>query len=80
MASLGYRKLTMDQLTSLRIHGATLDFVRELQALGYSGLPTDGLVSFRIHGVSAEYIRGFKELGYERARPPTSSSRCGSTA
>ena len=36
--ALGYRKLTVDQLTSLRIHGASLDFVREMQSLGFSGL------------------------------------------
>ena len=63
--ALGYRKLTVDQLTSLRIHGASLEFVREMQALGFTGLPTDGLVSFRIHGVSPGYVRAFKALGYD---------------
>jgi hypothetical protein len=63
--ALGYARLALDDLLSLRIHGATPDFIRQLQSLGYRRLSAEDLVSLRIHGASPEFVRQLRELGYE---------------
>jgi hypothetical protein len=42
---------------SLRIHGASPDFVGQLRELGYERVSAEDLVSMRIHGVSPEFVR-----------------------
>ena len=65
MKSLGYDRLSADDLVSMRIHGATPEFVKDLRELGYRDLSADDLVSMRIHGVTPEYIQDLQELGYK---------------
>ncbi len=47
-----------------RIHGATPENVRALQAQGFRGLSVDELIRFRIHKVTPEEIDQFKSLGF----------------
>src|ERR1700686_2326127 len=59
--ALGYQPdLESDNLVNLRIHGASVDYVRELRDLGYPNLSAEQLVQMRIHGVSASYIRDLR--------------------
>ena len=64
--ALGYARLELDDLLSLRIHGADPAFIREVKDLGYDHLPVDDLVSFRIHGATPDFIRQMQSLGYRR--------------
>ena len=64
--ALGYSRLELDDLLSLRIHGADPAFIREVKDLGYDHLPVDELVSFRIHGATPDFIRQMQSLGYRR--------------
>ena len=64
--ALGYSRLELDDLLSLRIHGADPAFIREVKGLGYDHLPVDELVSFRIHGATPDFIRQMQSLGYRR--------------
>ncbi len=64
--ALGYSRLDLDQLFSLRIHGADPVFIRELKGLGYERLTVDDLVSLRIHGATPDFIRQLQSLGYRR--------------
>jgi hypothetical protein len=58
----GFAKPSVDELTSMGIHGVTPDYVRALASLGYH-LSADDLISFRIHGVKAEEIRELATIG-----------------
>lgn len=64
LKSLGYENLTLDEITSMRIHGATPAYIRELRKLGYSDLPVESLVNLRIHGATPEYIRAMASEGF----------------
>jgi hypothetical protein len=57
MRGLGYARLELDDLLSLRIHGASPEFARQLRDLGYERVRAEDLVSTRIHGVSPEFVR-----------------------
>ena len=57
-----FQRPTVDQLTSMGIHGVTPTYVRALAGLGYH-LSADDLVSFRIHGVNTDEIRQFASIG-----------------
>jgi len=49
-------------MIAMRIHGAGIDFVKDVRSLGYT--PTiDQLVSMRIHDVTPEYIRNLQARG-----------------
>ena len=64
IASLGYKDLSVDQLISLKIHGVTTEYVRELLAAGLK-LKVDEIVSFAIHGAQAADIVEMQKLGYK---------------
>jgi beta-lactamase regulating signal transducer with metallopeptidase domain len=64
IAALGYKDLSVDQLISLKIHGVTTDYVRELLAAGLK-LKVDEIVSFAIHGAQPADIVEMQELGYK---------------
>jgi hypothetical protein len=64
--ALGYARLELDDLLSLRIHGADPTFIRAVQDLGYDHLPVDDLVSLRIHGATPGFIRQMQSLGLSR--------------
>jgi beta-lactamase regulating signal transducer with metallopeptidase domain len=64
IAALGYKDLSVDQLISLKIHGVTTDYVRELLAAGLK-LKVDEIVSFAIHGAQPAEIVEMQKLGYK---------------
>jgi beta-lactamase regulating signal transducer with metallopeptidase domain len=66
IAALGYKDLTIDQLISLKIHGVTTDYVRQLLAAGLK-LKVDEIVSFAIHGAEPAGIVEMQKLGYKLA-------------
>jgi beta-lactamase regulating signal transducer with metallopeptidase domain len=64
IAALGYKDLSVDQLISLKIHGVTTEYVRQLLAAGLK-LKIDELVSFAIHGAQPADIVEMQKLGYK---------------
>jgi beta-lactamase regulating signal transducer with metallopeptidase domain len=48
--------LSPDDLASLRTHGVTPEFLRDIAALGYKTASVSELVALRIHGVTPDYI------------------------
>ena len=54
LMALGYSKIGVDELVTLRIHGVTSDFVKRVQGRSGKGVSLDHVVSMRIHGQSAE--------------------------
>ena len=64
MAALGYKDLTVDQLITLKIHGVTSDYVRQLQAAGLK-LKVDEIVNFAIHGAEPADIVEMQKQGYK---------------
>ncbi len=64
IAALGYKDLSVDQLISLKIHGVTTEYVRDLMAAGLK-LKVDALVSFAIHGAKPGDIVEMQKLGYQ---------------
>ncbi|HXI12681.1 MAG TPA: hypothetical protein VNM92_08540 [Thermoanaerobaculia bacterium] len=64
LASLGLRELSLDQIVSLKIHGAGTEYIRGMQALGYKSVSVDDIVSLRIHGVSPEYVQAMAARGF----------------
>jgi hypothetical protein len=55
------------QLVELRIHGVSLQYIRETQNAGYQSLTPQDYVAMKIHGVSTEFLRALKHAGYELA-------------
>ena len=65
----GYSKLTLDELTRMRIHRVSASDIREFRALGLDGLSTDMLVQLRIHRVTPDFVRGLTARGYKGLIP-----------
>lgn len=59
-----FASATTDDLVKMRIHGVTLDYIREVHQAGYRDLSVQDFVDMRIHGVSTEFIRDLKAAGY----------------
>ncbi len=49
---LGYNDVDADDLTMLRIHNVSSQFIRRLQKKGYDHLSIDDLVKIRIHNIN----------------------------
>jgi hypothetical protein len=49
----------------MRIHGVSVDFIKEIRALGYPDVTVPELVKLRIHGVTPEFIKEVREAGYK---------------
>jgi beta-lactamase regulating signal transducer with metallopeptidase domain len=64
IAALGYKDLSVDQLISLKIHGVTTEYVRDLLAAGLK-LKVDEIVNFAIHGAQPAEIVEMQKLGYK---------------
>jgi hypothetical protein len=64
ITALGYKDLSVDQLISLKIHGVTTEYVRELLAAGLK-LKIDEIVAFAIHGAQPAEIVEMQKLGYK---------------
>jgi hypothetical protein len=53
------------ELRDLRIHGVTMDYIRDVRSAGYSTLSARDFVQMRIHGVGADFVRDLKDTGYD---------------
>jgi len=60
----GLRASTSD-LIQLRIHGVTLDYIRETRQAGYQNFSADDYAQLRIHGVDTNFLRDLKAAGYD---------------
>ena len=60
----GLRASSQD-LIGLKIHGVTLDYIREARQAGYQNLTADDYVQLRIHGVETAFLRDLKAAGYD---------------
>ena len=58
----GFERPNIEQLTAMGIHGASANYVRELQGSGYH-LSADDLIAFGIHGVEGDYVRELGSIG-----------------
>jgi beta-lactamase regulating signal transducer with metallopeptidase domain len=67
LQSAGLKDLTVDQIISLKIHGVTPDYIRELRAAGVEGSASD-LVALKIHEITPEYVRGLAAAGLANLR------------
>lgn len=65
----GYSKLSLDELTRMRIHRVSAADIREFRALGFDGLSTDMLIRLRIHRVTPDFVRGLTTRGYKGLIP-----------
>jgi hypothetical protein len=66
LRSLGFHKISADDLVATRIHKVTPAYIREMRAAGFGELSLDELVGTRIHKVTPEFIRELGELGYDK--------------
>jgi hypothetical protein len=64
MGSLGYPKLSSDELLRLAVLDVTTAFTRGIRAAGYTTLSLDSLRRFRIHRVTPEFIQGLEQRKY----------------
>jgi len=55
---------TTSQLIELRIHGVTVDYIREALDAGYPNLSAQDYIDMRIHGVETDFLRDLKTYGY----------------
>jgi propanediol dehydratase small subunit len=67
LQSAGLKDLTVDQIISMKIHGVTPDYIRELRAAGVEAGASD-LVALKIHEVTPEYVRGLAAAGLASLR------------
>lgn len=57
LGSLGYRRLSPEQLVRLHNHGVSAGYVRQMQALGYPRVSPEQLVRLRNRRVTPEFVR-----------------------
>jgi hypothetical protein len=60
----GLRASSQD-LISLKMHGVTLDYIREARQAGYQNFLAEDYVQLRIHGVETDFLRDLKAGGYD---------------
>ncbi len=60
----GLRASSQD-LIALKIHGVTLDYVRDARQAGYQNFTADDYAQLRIHGVETAFLRDLKADGYD---------------
>lgn len=61
LQDFGYRDVTLEDARKARIHGVTMDFLKEMRAANL-GRDLDDMVQMRIHGVTPAYAREMREL------------------
>src|SRR5258708_3389607 len=64
LAAAGYTGLSSDDLIALRIHGVTVESIREMNDLLKLKLPVDTLLAMRIHSVTPQFVAELKAAGY----------------
>ncbi|MTI30081.1 M56 family metallopeptidase, partial [Xanthovirga aplysinae] len=65
LKALGYDRLTLDELISLKNADVDADYIKSLQALGYKDLSLSELISAGHAGINAEYISSMQILGFK---------------
>jgi beta-lactamase regulating signal transducer with metallopeptidase domain len=55
-------ELSIEGVNSLRIHGASLDYIREMRDVLGNDLTVSDITNLRIHGASPEYVRAMRGL------------------
>lgn len=60
----GLRASSQD-LISLKMHGVTLDYIREARQAGYQNFLAEDYVQLRNHGVETVFLRDLKAAGYD---------------
>ncbi len=58
-------RASISDLLQLRMHGITVDYIREARQAGYQNLTAEDLVQLRIHGVETAFLRELKAGGYD---------------
>ena len=56
---------SISDLLQLRIHGVTLDYIREARHSGYENFTAEDYIQLRIHGVETAFLRDLKATGYD---------------
>lgn len=69
MQRLGYGKLTLRNLTNLRVASISAKSVQEYRAIGYDKLTVRELTDFGLHRVTPRYIEELRKLGYDNLTP-----------
>jgi hypothetical protein len=64
LRSLGFERISADDLLGAQIHRVTPAYIREMRTAGYRDLTLEELQSTRIHRVTPEFIAEMKTLGY----------------
>jgi len=64
-----------DDLIAMRIHGATPEWMAQLQKRRLRPIELQKLIAFRIHGVFAGVHRQIESLGYKHPEPDHLSMR-----
>lgn len=64
LAAAGLTNLNSDDLMSLKIHGVTAAFVREMSALVPDKLTADDVIAMKIHGVTSAFASEMNALGF----------------
>jgi hypothetical protein len=59
----GLRASSQD-LIALKVHGVTLDYIRQTRQIGYQNFTADDYVQLRIHGVDTNFLHDLKDAGY----------------
>ena len=54
-----------NQLIELRVHGVTLDYIRETERAGYRNFRAKDYVDIKIHGVPTEFLHDLRTAGYD---------------
>jgi hypothetical protein len=58
-------RASINDLLQLRMHGITMDYIREARQAGYPNFTAEDLVQLRIHGVEKAFLRDLKAGGYD---------------
>jgi beta-lactamase regulating signal transducer with metallopeptidase domain len=59
------KKLSVDDLISLRQSGVTPRYIEEMRGMGLGTLSLNDLISMRIQGVTPDYIKGLRSAGID---------------
>ena len=63
--TLGYEKISSDDIIASQVHRVTPQYIREMRAAGMANLSLDELVATRVHRATPEFIAEMKALGYD---------------
>jgi hypothetical protein len=58
-------RASINDLLQLRMHGITMDYIREARQAGYPNFTAEDYIQLRIHGVETAFLRDLKAAGYD---------------